>query len=254
MADLMTTESDPRRGVYCKENHRPRGRAAGSTPARTAGARSGAGAPNSLPGDSGQRRFHGASVGKMMTATLAFQLAQSGHLDLGASLPVAFFPQATTCGLFVPMRVSMPPPTVTPYCTFWTHTTVSADYFEGLLVDAARLLVTARVTRSPNQVSPGPTDLLAFPRALQRSGRRNRGETFYYSDTGYVLLGRVIEEAGGATLGTQLHESDLRPGRDGCIRACMFHTLPGRFAHRSTLRIPAAELDIAPDHTWTAST
>ncbi len=45
-------------------------------------------------------RFHAASVGKMMTATLAFQLAELGRLKLDAPLP-SLLPAGDYFGLFV---------------------------------------------------------------------------------------------------------------------------------------------------------
>lgn len=181
-------------------------------------------------------RFHAASVGKMMTATLALQLAETGRLDLGSPL-ASLLPASDFAGLFV-HRGQDHAAEVTPV-HLMTHMSGAADYFEG--PNDTGESFTRRVARDPNR-SYTPLELLDFSRAHQRPVG-TPGERFHYSDTGYVLLGRVIEEAGGASLGAQLHERILGPAGmdDSCL---MFHTLPGGSA--STAADPGAELAIAP--------
>ena len=107
-----------------------------ATARRFAGRRRGLPAPQVLvraPGiefASGERTqpFHAASVGKMLTATLAFQLAESGVLDLTAPLS-ALLPRADTDGLFVRDGTDAAA-SVTPLHLL-THTSGVADYFEG---------------------------------------------------------------------------------------------------------------------------
>ena len=86
-----------------------------------------------------------------------------------------------------------------------------------------------------------PADLLDWSRERQRPVCAP-GKRFSYSDTGYVLAARIIEEAGGASLAAQLHERILGPVGmdDSCLR---FHSMPGggpSVAH------PAQALGIAP--------
>lgn len=185
-------------------------------------------------GDRG-RRFHAASVGKMLTATLAFQLAESGDLDLDAPL-AGLLPESEIAGLFV-RRGTDAAPAVTPRHLL-THTSGAADYFEGPN-DTGESFVE-RITRRPGERYL-PADLLAFSREHQRAVGAP-GERFVYSDTGYVLLARVIEEAGGASLGAQLHDRILGPVGmdDSCL---LFHTMPGGAA---SVAQPGAALDLAP--------
>jgi D-alanyl-D-alanine carboxypeptidase len=181
-------------------------------------------------------RFHAASVGKMMTATLAFQLAESGRLNLDAPLP-SLLPEGDFSRLFVHRGQDLAAD-VTPMHLL-THMSGAADYFGG--PNDTRESFTQRVTRNPSQIY-APLDLLAFSRAHQRPVGAP-GEGFHYSDTGYVLLGRVIEEAGGSSLGDQLHERILQPA--GMNESClMFHTLPG--GRTSIDPDPGAALGIAP--------
>jgi D-alanyl-D-alanine carboxypeptidase len=186
-------------------------------------------------GDRG-RPFHAASVGKALTATRAFQLAEAGRLDLDA--PVTdVLPQDDWRGLFVRDGRDRAAEVTTRHLL--AHTSGAADYFEGRVLSGptfGELLVQEPERRW------APAELLAFSRDHQRPVAEP-GRRFSYSDTGYVLLGRVIENAGGAGLGMQLHEGIFAPTgmADSCL---LFHTLPGGAA--STSAAPAADLGIAP--------
>ncbi len=182
------------------------------------------------------RRFHAASVSKSMTATLAFGLAERGDLDLDAPI-TRLLPEADWRGLFVRDGHDHAAQVTTRHLL--THTSGAADYFGGRVTGGpsfSRLLET-----EPDRLWT-PADLLAFSRDRQRPVARV-GARFSYSDTGYVLLARVVEETGGHPLGVQLHERIFRPAgmADSCL---LFHTLPGGAA--STAPNPAADLDIAP--------
>lgn len=182
------------------------------------------------------RRFHAASVGKSLTATRAFQLAERGALDLDAPL-TQVLPKDDWRGLFVRDGVDRVSAVTARHLL--THTGGAADYFEGRVTGGPRF-ADLLVTEPGRLWSPG--DLLAFSRDHQRPVAEP-GRRFSYSDTGYVLLGRVVEEAGGASLGAQLHEGVFAPAGmdDSCL---LFHTLPG--GERSGSESPAADLDLAP--------
>lgn len=181
------------------------------------------------------RRFHAASVAKMMTATLAFQLAEGGGLDLGAALP-GLLPADEIAGLYERGGTDMAAH-VTPL-QLLTHTSGVADVFEGRN-DTGRGFVAHLVSDRSRRYEPA--DLLAITRDHQQPVGAP-GERFHSSDTGYVLLGRIIEEAGGASLGDQLHHRVLGPA--GMDDSCpMFRTMPGGAA---SVAEPGEELDIAP--------
>lgn len=185
------------------------------------------------------RRFHTASVGKMMTATLALQLHERGALDLAA--PVTdLLPAPEWLGLFTD------PGAVTAWHLL-THTSGAADYFEGRTTRGPRFL---DVLRADPDRRWHPEDLLDFTRDHQEP-LAVPGARFAYSDTGYVLLGRIVEQVGGASLGRQLHERIFTPvGMTASSLA--FHTLPGgadaagsRPADIAPLRVGRTELSRA---------
>jgi len=182
------------------------------------------------------QRFHGASIAKAMTATLTLRLAERSALDLDAPI-TRLLPEREWDGLFVLDGVDRAGK-VTP-AHLLSHTSGVADYFEGRTETGPPLakLVAAEPARTWT-----PADLLAFSRERQRPVAAP-GRRFSYSDTGYVLLGRIIEEAGGATLGAQLHQEVFGPAGmgDSCL---LFHTLPGGAV--SIRPDSAEELDIAP--------
>lgn len=182
------------------------------------------------------RRFHAASVGKSMTATRAFQLAEAGALDLDAPI-TEVLPADDPRGLFV--RDGRDHAAAVTTRQLLTHTSGVADYFAGEVTSGLRF--GQLLVREPDRLWT-PADLLSFSRDHQRPVAEP-GRRFSYSDTGYVLLGRVIEHVGGATLGAQLHERIFAPAgmADSCL---LFHTLPG--GAPSEAADPAAQLDIAP--------
>jgi D-alanyl-D-alanine carboxypeptidase len=181
------------------------------------------------------QRFHAASVGKLLTATLAYQLSEHGRLDLDAPLP-GLLPASDLAGLFVVEGADAAPGVTARHLL--SHTSGAADYFEGP-VDSGEPFAQ-RITGRPHERF-APADLLAHSREHQHPVG-GPGQRFAYSDTGYVLLGRVIEEAGGASLGSQLHERILAPS--GMDASCLlFHTMPG--GARSADR-PGEALDLAP--------
>ncbi len=180
-------------------------------------------------------RFHAASVGKLFTATRLLQLVEAGRLDLDAPLPT-LLPPGEVRGLFERHGTDRAGEVAPRHLL--THTSGVADYFGGR--SSAPVRFPEIVAREPDRRWT-PHDLLDYSRGHQHPVAAP-GARFSYSDTGFVLLGRIIEEAGGASLGVQLHEGIFEPA--GMTQSCLlFHTMPGggpAVAH------PAAALDLAP--------
>ena len=181
------------------------------------------------------RPFHAASVAKMMTATLAFRLAERGLLDMDAPL-TGLLPAAETSGLFARGGRDAAAE-VTPRMLA-AHTSGVADYFEGGN-DTGRPF--PRILADDPTRRWSPAELLDFTRDHQ-SPSDGPGAGFLYSDTGYVVLARVIEEAGGESLAAQLHGGIFAP-TGMTSSALAFHTVPGGAAATGT---PRREMDIAP--------
>lgn len=156
--------------------------------------------------------FHAASVAKLATAALVMQEVEAGAF--GISTRVAeLVPDAETAGLF-----AAPGATVEQLLG---HTSGVADYFEG------------RVTRGPTMQDLVVTEpdrewthesLLAFSRERQRPVAEP-GRRFRYSDTGYVLLGRILEETTGSSFTELLRSRVLEPA--GMTSSALWRREPG---------------------------
>lgn len=142
--------------------------------------------------------FHIASIGKVPTAVLVMQLVESAAFTLETPV-VGMLPQGTLDGLVEPSRIA----TVT-VADLLAHEGGVADYFEGAVTSGATLL--ERVLAEPDRFWT-PQDLLDFSRTNQQPA----GPGFTYSDTGYVLLGLMLEHVTGRAFHELLHERVFEP-------------------------------------------
>lgn len=129
--------------------------------------------------------FHVASIGKLATAVLVMQLVDAGKITLGTPA-TDLLPPGTLDGLVTPDRI----PTTT-VGQLLAHEGGVADYFEGPVTSGPTFL--SLVLDEPDRFWT-PDDLLDFSRRFQTPVRPG----FTYSDTGYVLLGRVLERSPAA--------------------------------------------------------
>lgn len=170
-----------------------------------------------------ERRFHAASIGKAFTATLVMQLVESGAITVDTPVS-ALLSHAELRGLFADSgdRGADVAGGATVHHLL-THTSGVADYFEGPVTSGPTLLEL--VVNEPDHLWT-PAELLDFSRDRQRPVGRP-GERFLYSDTGYVLLGRILEEATGRRFHELLLERIFTPlGMDDS--ALLFHSRPAR--------------------------
>lgn len=164
-------------------------------------------------------RFHVASIGKHFTATLVMQAVEAG--TFARDTPVsALLPRDELEGLFETQATTDVAGGATVH-DLLTHTAGVADYFEGPV--ASGRTMQELVLAEPDRFWT-PADLLDFSRRHQRPVGRP-GRRFAYSDTGYVLLGRVLEQATGRAFHELLHERILTPlgMRDSAL---LFHSIP----------------------------
>ncbi|SFR69845.1 D-alanyl-D-alanine carboxypeptidase [Agromyces sp. CF514] len=152
-----------------------------------------------------ERRFHVASIGKTFTATLVMQLVEAGAFAVDTSLS-ALLPHDELARLFERDGTADAAGGATVHHLL-THTSGVADYFDGPVTRGSRM--RRLVLDDPDRLWT-PAELLAFSRERQRPVGRP-GARFAYSDTGYVLLGRVLEQATGRAFHDLLHERVFAP-------------------------------------------
>lgn len=150
-------------------------------------------------GDRGQP-FHVASIGKLATTVLAMQLVDDLDTPAGDLVP-----GETLDGLFVIDGVDHASSVTVRQLL--DHTSGIADYFGGRTLSGPT--VKDLMIAEPNRFWQ-PADLLEFSRSHQRPVAPP-GERFSYSDTGYVLVGLLLEHVSGRQFHDLLHDRIFTP-------------------------------------------
>ncbi|MBP7283812.1 MAG: beta-lactamase family protein [Leptospiraceae bacterium] len=148
--------------------------------------------------------FHIASVGKIFTTVLIFQQIESGKLSLNDSIK-KILGEDIVKNLFVYDGIDHSEK-VTIFHLL-THTSGVADYFESTEKNGKSVL--DEITQNPDKFWT-PVDLLDFTRNNQKALTIPGGK-FHYSDTGYILLGLVIEKITNKKFETVLLEKLFLP-------------------------------------------
>ncbi|WP_203137490.1 serine hydrolase domain-containing protein [Microbacterium sp. JZ31] len=148
--------------------------------------------------------FHAASSGKLFTATLIGMLAEQGLLALDSPIG-RLLPHADVAGL--PAAAGVDVGRAVTVQQLLAHTSGIPDFFDPPRGRATEASVRT-LSRHRDRLWT-PADLLDQARSLPAVGRP--GERFHYSDTGYVLLGRIAEEAGGESFAAQLRTRLFEP-------------------------------------------
>ena len=143
--------------------------------------------------------FHAASVGKLATTVLVGQLVEADARGWGPRVVDVPGP-AEVRGLFTD-------PDAVTIEHLLTHTSGVADYFEGKVTHGVPVWKEA-IAHPERRWTPA--ELLAVTRERQRPVGRP-GQRFAYSDTGFVLLGRVLEEVTGSAFEALVHERIAGP-------------------------------------------
>ncbi len=148
--------------------------------------------------------FHIASIGKVFTATLLCMLAEKGEISLDDPI-VKYLPDTSLEGLFIfegkdyAKQVTIR--------ELLTHTSGVADYVEDPVNNSPPFLEL--ILDNPDTYWT-PEMLVAFSRDHQHAIGKP-GDVFHYSDTGYVLLGRIIENITSKSLHANLHDEFFTP-------------------------------------------
>lgn len=139
--------------------------------------------------------YHIASVGKLFTATLIGYLIDQGQITLEDPIHL-YLNDEMLSGLFVYEGVDYKDQVTIQ--NLLSHTSGVADYFakeDGGLVES--------LYQSPNTLYT-PQSLVQYTREHQ-SAYFAPGNGYHYSDTGYVLLGLIIESVSGKSFDEMLH-------------------------------------------------
>lgn len=132
------------------------------------------------------QHFHSASVGKLMTSTLIFMAIEKGLLNLDTRIHT-ILEHGTLDNLFVYDGHDYQDEITIKHLL--GHTSGVNDYFESETFDGS-LFIDDVLKNSDTFWKP--TDVLDFTRRRQRA-IAGPEKKFLYSDTGYILLGLIIE-------------------------------------------------------------
>ncbi|MFF2886182.1 serine hydrolase domain-containing protein [Paenibacillus sp. NPDC057967] len=169
-----------------------------------------------FPGES--KPYHIASIGKLFTMTIIGMLADQGHIGLNNRI-ASYFKQGELDRLFLYQGRDYASDVTVSHLL--NHTSGIGDYFDGP-VTSGRLFADSILSDTERLWQP--SDLIAFTRERQKAVGPP-GKQFLYSDTGYILLGQLIEKVSGRSFGSLLRTQIFEPMelRDTYL---MFHTEP----------------------------
>lgn len=157
-----------------------------------------------FPSDSTSQPYHIASVGKMFTAVLIQRLAAGGAFSVQDPIHPFFAPDELE-RLFVFQGADHARQVTIEHLL--GHTSGAADYVEGRTLDGQGFLKD--VLANP-RTRWTPQALLDFTRSRQQAVGAP-GQVFNYSDTGYILLGLLIEKVTGRSFAENLDAHFFRP-------------------------------------------
>ena len=132
------------------------------------------------------QRFHSASVGKVFCATLVMMAMEEGLLSLESKIHQCL-DETLLKDLFVYKNIDYKEHVSIKHLL--NHTSGVNDYFEGKTTNHPKFI--EQVMTDKDHIFT-PYELLDFTRCHQHA-IGYPGKRFYYSDTGYVLLGLLLE-------------------------------------------------------------
>ena len=156
------------------------------------------------PPDSSSQPYHIASIGKVFTAALIYTLVEKGILSPRDGIS-SYFTPADLDRLFVFKNVDHAPKVTLEHLL--GHTSGIADYFEGKTTSGKSF--QDGIIANPD-FHWTPQKLIDFTRENQ-SAVGSPGQVFNYSDTGYILLGLIIENVTGKSFAENLEDVFFRP-------------------------------------------
>ena len=148
--------------------------------------------------------FHSASIGKTFFSTLIYILAERGELSLQDKI-VDYFDPGFLDELFVFEGIDYQEDVTIEHLL--THMSGVADCFEGAVTEGQSMKEMVLSLPDKKWTQQG---LIDFTRFNQKAAGKP-GEKFLYSDTGYTLLGLIIENITGKSFHEVLHEEIFEP-------------------------------------------
>lgn len=149
-------------------------------------------------------QYHAASVGKTMLAAVYGMLVDEGKIGYDDKIN-SWLDADILKGLFVIDGVDYKDQVTLKQLL--SHTSGVGDYFEGPVKSGKPLL--DQISSNPD-LSFTPEELIAFTRENQDPVGQP-GQQFYYSDTGYILLGLILEAIEGKPYSDILEERIFEP-------------------------------------------
>lgn len=149
-------------------------------------------------------QYHSASVGKTLCATVFGRLVDEGKITYDDKIN-SWLEEDILEGLFVVDGVDYSDQVSIRHLL--GHTSGVGDYFEDP-VERGKTLLEA--ITSNTELIFTPEDLVAFTRDNQKPVGKP-GQQFHYSDTGYILLGFILEAIEGKSYSDILEERIFEP-------------------------------------------
>ncbi|GKU78015.1 serine hydrolase [Paenibacillus sp. L3-i20] len=149
-------------------------------------------------------QYHAASIGKTMCATVFGMLVDEGEISFDDKINM-WLDEDILKGLFMIDGTDYSDQVTLKQLL--SHTSGVADYFEGPVHIGKPIL--EMIASNPDLLFT-PEELIAFTRENQDPIGKP-GQQFYYSDTGYILLGLILEAIEGKSYSAILEEKIFEP-------------------------------------------
>ena len=148
--------------------------------------------------------FHTASIGKTFTATLINMLEERNVLTINDPI-TKYLDDQILDGLFVYKGTDYKDEVTIKQLL--NHTSGVGDYFEDPVSSGSNMRTL--MLREPYKFWT-PSDLVKFTKDHQKT-ISSPGQKMHYSDTGYILLGLIVESTTGKYFHENLHEMIFEP-------------------------------------------
>lgn len=149
-------------------------------------------------------RFHAASIGKTFTATVCGMLRDEKVIHFNDKI-IDYLKEDVLDGLFTVEGIDYK--NEVTIMQLLNHTSGIGDYFEDPVAEGNTM--QELMLLEPDKLWT-PMELIDFTRHGQKAVNRP-GEAFHYSDTGYILLGLIVEAVEGKEFHEILHERLFGP-------------------------------------------